>query len=91
MGNRRQIPKEWEPCRRCKGTGKEPDLYSFGQYVRTIRKRKKLSIKEVAELADISLGYLNRIEMGTQECKWNTPCTKRVLDVLEIPQKELNV
>lgn len=37
---------------------------AFGEYLRTLRKRKRLTIKELESLSGISNGYISQLETG---------------------------
>ena len=50
----------------------EYDLILFGQNLRKIRKGKKLSIEKLANLADLELVQINRIELGKTNPKLST-------------------
>lgn len=65
----------------------EYDLILFGQNLRKIRKGKKLSIEKLANLADLELVQINRIELGKTNPKLSTIFA--IAKALEIDPKEL--
>ncbi|MBC3932613.1 helix-turn-helix domain-containing protein [Undibacterium curvum] len=68
---------------------------SFGELLRSLRKKKKMRLQDVASRADIDLSYLSRIELGAR------PAPKKsirhaiyevlVLEKAEIDQAEASV
>lgn len=63
-------------CRRCAGTGYEPDHSQVGREYRTKRERMGLSLREVSRRVGVSVAYLSDLERGHRA--WNTPITERV-------------
>jgi len=65
----------------------EEALKLIGERIRTIRKEKKLSQEELANLCDIELSQINRIELG----KINTSISHLLLiaKTLEVPPEDL--
>ncbi|MFZ1528624.1 MAG: helix-turn-helix transcriptional regulator [Ferruginibacter sp.] len=62
-------------------------LIDFGNHIRTIRKRKGLSMEQLSFMADVELSQIYRIEKG----KINPTLTtlKTIADALEISYGEL--
>lgn len=54
-------------CRRCGGSGKEPDLRKLGQRVRSARLGKRLTLRGLAKVLDMSPAYISDIENGNRE------------------------
>lgn len=60
----------------------ENDLKEFGENLRNIRKSKKLSTEQLANLAEIELVQVNRIELGKTNPKLSTiRSLARALDI----------
>lgn len=53
---------------------------SFGSYLRTLRKEKKLTLKDIANKSGLSVGYVSQLELGTR-AKDSLP-SKEVIDKL---------
>jgi transcriptional regulator with XRE-family HTH domain len=63
------------------------DVIVLGENIRAIRKKRGLSINKLAELSNISLGYLSNLENN----KLNNPTLdklKALADILEVPVEE---
>ena len=53
-----------QPCRRCGGTGHEPDWHGLGQQLRAARTARGWSLRAAARKAGVSAQYLCDLEMG---------------------------
>lgn len=51
-------------CRRCSGTGREPDARAIGTSVRRLREASGRSLRDVAEALGITASYLCDLELG---------------------------
>lgn len=59
------MPRIYEqPCRRCAGTGIEPNPIAIGSSMRALRIKAKLSIREVARRCSLSAAYISDLELG---------------------------
>lgn len=65
----------------------ENDLKIFGENLRNIRKRKKLSTETLANIAEMELVQVNRIELGKTNPKLTT--VYALARALEIEPKDL--
>lgn len=54
-------------CRRCGGSGKEPDLQEIGGRIRDARVNAGLTLRELARRLDMSPVYISDIENGNRE------------------------
>lgn len=52
------------PCKRCNGTGLEPDQSETGKQMRATRTDAGKSLREVAATMGISAPYLSDMELG---------------------------
>lgn len=59
----------------------------LGQYIRSIRKEKKMSVRVLSEQADISKSYIDYIESGAREP--SPDMLAKIAVVLDIPLKAL--
>jgi transcriptional regulator with XRE-family HTH domain len=55
--------------------------------LRTLRKRRKLSLETLAERADLSVGFLSRVERGQREL--GNKSRRRVAGILGVPETDL--
>lgn len=52
------------PCRRCAGTGHEPDWTHLGKRIRAARKEMGIGVRELARRAGCSAAYVVDLEYG---------------------------
>ena len=62
-------------------------LKNIGNKIRTIRNRKKLSLRKLGELCNIDYGHLSPLENGQMNPYLLT--LKTIVDVLKVEVKEL--
>jgi transcriptional regulator with XRE-family HTH domain len=65
----------------------EDYIKSFGENLRAVRKRKNLSMSEIAKKTRVELNSLYRIEKGKVDISIST--LKAIADALEIPPAQL--
>ena len=58
------------PCKRCNGTGDEPDQKTIGSMLRAKRISKGRSLRVVADLMRKSAPYISDLELGRRQ--WNS-------------------
>ncbi len=63
---------------------------AFGQYLRTLRKRQGLTLKQVEKAAQVSNAYVSQIERGLRNPPHPDILT-RLAKVYEVPARELMV
>ena len=66
-----------QPCKRCDGTGIEPDWTSIGRIMRRQRKAARKSLRTVAKRMKISPSYVSALENGLKP--WRAKIQKRYL------------
>jgi len=64
----------------------ENDLREFGEKLRAIRKAKKLSTEQLANMAELELVQVNRIELGKSNPKLST--IRSLARALEVSPRE---
>lgn len=59
-------------CKHCGGTGKEPDWREQGEQMRQVRKKQKMTLRELARRLKITPAYLSDMENGRRQYlpKW---------------------
>jgi transcriptional regulator with XRE-family HTH domain len=62
-------------------------MVELGQQLRTLRKRRGLTLQQLADLTDLSRTYISQIETGTANPSVAT--LKKVADVLGVPMGAL--
>jgi transcriptional regulator with XRE-family HTH domain len=67
-------------------SGKKIDIHFLGQNLRKFRVAKKLSMQQLANLADIEKSQIARIEIGTSDPRISTLLI--IADALELDPKE---
>jgi ribosome-binding protein aMBF1 (putative translation factor) len=72
-------------CPRCGGSGMILDDKSFGALMRDVRKRKGLSLREVAKRCKWSAAYVSDLELGKRG--WNDAKHKRYSKAIGISAK----
>lgn len=65
----------------------ENDIIAFGENLRRIRKSKKLTTEALANMAELEIVQINRIELGKTNPKLTTVFS--IAKALEISPKEL--
>ena len=70
-----------QSCRRCNGTGVEPDQVATGQAMRALREQKNLSQTLVAKRLHVSKSYLSDLELGRRG--WHSKIQERFLESLK--------
>lgn len=72
-------------CKRCNGSGKEPDWRALGQRVRERREELEMSQAELARRAKCSRAYVSHLEGGITTTRGVTAAkAQRILAVLGI-------
>jgi len=66
---------------------KSSELISLGQNIRTIRKDKKLSLTQLAQLTGVSIAALSTIEMAKRDARIST--LFRIAKALHVPIVDL--
>jgi transcriptional regulator with XRE-family HTH domain len=61
---------------------------NFGEYLRTLRTEKKLSLREVEELSGVSNSYLGLIERGQRPIP-GADILKKLAPVYDVPVRDL--
>jgi transcriptional regulator with XRE-family HTH domain len=74
-------------ARPCKKSASQPELWSFGDAVRSVRKQGGLSQEALADLAGIDRSYMGGIERGEHNLALVN--IKKVADALGISVSEL--
>lgn len=69
-------------CKRCRGSGKEPDWGALGDVVRRQRKAKGLGLREVARAVRVSASFLCDLELGRRS--WQGDKARAVLTLLGV-------
>lgn len=59
-----------KPCSKCGGCGREADNAARGRMLQKFRKRAKVTLREVAALLNLSIGYISDLEHGRKA--WST-------------------
>lgn len=60
----------------------------FGQYLKTMRNKNRLTLKQLADLADLSPSYLSRVERGERSIP-NAPILKKLAPHLGLSTHEI--
>jgi HTH-type transcriptional regulator, competence development regulator len=63
---------------------------NFGEYVRELRKRNRLTLKQAEKLGVASNAYLSQLERGRRK-KPHPDILKRMADVYSVPLKDLMI
>ncbi len=63
--------------------------HHIGRIIRFYRKKKNLTIEDMADLCHMSVRGYVKIELGYSDPKWTTIC--KIISVLEIDPEELLV
>ena len=69
-------------CRRCGGTGHEPDHERIGEAMRRDREAAGLTLVQIAERMGVSGSYLSDLERGKRA--WHEPIRQRYLTALGV-------
>lgn len=69
------------PCRRCDGSGYEPNHLETGQEMRIMREREGVSLLTLAKACRVSAAYLSDLERGRRN--WNERLKVRYLQALD--------
>jgi transcriptional regulator with XRE-family HTH domain len=56
------------PCRRCGGSGREPDYVELGMQMRRAREKSGLTVRAVATRLGFSTAYISDLELGRRTC-----------------------
>lgn len=65
----------------------DPFLLEIGQKVRTVRKSKKVTLRQMGEMCEMDFGHLSRLENGQKDFHLLT--LKKLADKLDIEMKDL--
>jgi len=76
-------------CRRCGGTGKEPNWTRVGTVLRKRREQLGLSAREVARRAGCSVTYVSLLESGERGGTFIGAKARRVLRTLRLKADRL--
>lgn len=68
---------------------KDENIMRLGEKVAYTRKRKGLSLQQLAQKANVSASYINRIEIGDRQNP-SIFYLKRICEALEIPMGEIS-
>ena len=71
------------PCRRCNGTGLEPDNVAIGAAMRERRKQAGVSLRALGARLGLSASYLCDLELGRRA--WNAAQITRYEAGLAVP------
>jgi transcriptional regulator with XRE-family HTH domain len=74
--------------RRSPGSGGAPDSESIGSRVRSLRRLRRLTIKELAERTDSSMGFVSELENNPQR-SMSLQRLKAFAKALEVPDHVL--
>jgi len=55
-----------KPCKRCNGTGLEPDPSEVGKRMRHMREKAGISLRDAADKMGVSAAYLSDMERGNR-------------------------
>ena len=61
----------------------------FGQFISEQKRKHSLQSKELAEMLDISMGYLSQLEHGKRVCP-DISLLKKMIDIFELSTEETN-
>ena len=64
-----------QPCRRCGGSGTEPDDRAIGAEMREKRRAAGLSLRDAAKRMGLSASYLSDLERGNRH--WRADLVQR--------------
>lgn len=67
-------------CKRCNGTGLEPDHHETGKQMRALREETGRSLRSVASAIGISAPYLSDMELGRRG--WSSDMILKVTSAL---------
>ena len=70
-------------CKRCRGTGREPDWKALGERVRKKRERRGIGVRELARLVKCTPAYISDLERNNR-ASWYGTVAQRVLDYLKV-------
>jgi predicted transcriptional regulator len=68
-------------CKRCGGTGDEPDQLATGQTLRGMRTSAGISLRRMAKLIGLSHSFLSQLESGQRS--WRRSVQKRYEQVIQ--------
>jgi len=68
-------------CKRCNGTGKEPNQKSIGAHMRKHREQAGIGLREMAAKMKTDFGFLSRLELGKRT--WSPEIKKSFLENLK--------
>jgi len=68
-------------CKRCGGTGREPDHRAIGNELRKIRQAAGVSATRIAERMKITKAYLSDLELGRRQ--WRADLVQKYQGALE--------
>lgn len=68
-------------CKRCSGSGVEPDHKAIGLQARVSRLAAEITLTEIAYRLGFSKGYLSDLELGRRQ--WNSDLNDRYLKALQ--------
>ncbi len=69
-------------CRRCGGTGNEPDAQAIGEELRLMRQGAGVSQREMARLMGISPSYLCDLEQGLR--RWDPVMQAQFMELVKL-------
>lgn len=58
------LKREYRPCSKCAGTGKQLDAVRQGELMREARHKLGISLERMAEQSGVSVSYASNLETG---------------------------
>lgn len=74
------------PCPNCKGSGVVPDPKAQGREMMKTRKAAGVTLREVASILELSIGYVSDLEHGRK--KWTARRVNFYLAAVETAKQE---
>ena len=71
-------------CKRCGGSGKEPDWGVLGAVIRERREKRGMTLRELARRAEVSPSFVSDMEGGRRGGGLSGPGTRRVLRIVGV-------
>lgn len=72
----------WRSCSKCKGGGVEWDAKAIGKRLQSLRTTAKVTLREMADLMELSIGYISDLEHGRKS--WNGARLVQYMTALEV-------
>lgn len=61
---------------------------SFGDYVRSVRQQREISLRKMAQMMDVSFAYLSRVERGLHPPPTEDRC-RQMAEILDVDPDDL--